>query len=195
METAPVKLRVTVHDDDQVVIEVADGVHPHAAPSMLHRIARTIYTSQVEEAVEQGGVIPKSDRDEAFAGPEWEAFATRFREDAAPMIEDSALTLSLVPEDTDVKFSVELGYSIMLNKPIVLLVVPGQRVPEKLVLLADDVVLWDPLAEGYQEQVAARIQDLSDRFEEYGWEGNWVTVGDDGSTQRQERYETRADEG
>lgn len=65
-------------------------------------------------------------------------------DDIVAQVEQSACTVSLVPSGgVDAKFAVELGVSVMLDKPIILIVVPGQRVPSRLARLADDIVEWD----------------------------------------------------
>lgn len=61
-----------------------------------------------------------------------------------PKLEQSAVTFSMVPRgDADVKYAVELGLSIMMDKPIVLLVQPGAKLPSRLVRVADDIVEID----------------------------------------------------
>lgn len=78
--------------------------------------------------------------------PEFRKFATLVRKELIPMIDSSAITLSLLPKPEnydDVKYAVELAYSILLDKPIILLVSPGQRVPEHLVRVADRIVEVD----------------------------------------------------
>lgn len=52
--------------------------------------------------------------------------------------------VSLVPtEQTDIKFALELGVAIMLDKPIIAVVRPGTRVPAKLVAVADELLEMD----------------------------------------------------
>jgi hypothetical protein len=75
---------------------------------------------------------------------EFEAYAERVLTELVPKIEDSAVTVSLVPSGpSDVKFAVELGLSIMLDKPIIAVVDPGAEVPAKLVQVADEIVEAD----------------------------------------------------
>ncbi len=55
------------------------------------------------------------------------------------------MTVSLVPKGpADMKFAVELGLSIMLDKPFIAVVAPGQEVPAKLRAVADRIVVWEP---------------------------------------------------
>ena len=84
--------------------------------------------------------------DNPFEDPQWKEYAAHVRETLIPMIKDSAVTLSLVPSDNvpDPKFAVELGYMIMLDKPIIAIVNPGSKVPLKLVKVADEIVEGAP---------------------------------------------------
>lgn len=76
-------------------------------------------------------------------GPEFDEFSRRCREELLPKIKDSDICMSIVPNDTDIKFAVELGLSIMLNKPIVALIPPGRKIPEKLARVVDRFVELD----------------------------------------------------
>jgi nucleoside 2-deoxyribosyltransferase len=62
-----------------------------------------------------------------MSDPQWEQFVHNVREDAVKKIESSAFVMSVVPEaeDVDIKFCVELGLAIMLDKPILAVVQPG----------------------------------------------------------------------
>jgi hypothetical protein len=76
--------------------------------------------------------------------PDWVAYERRVRDELLPKLEGSALTISLVPRGpTDVKFAVELGLSIMLDKPIIAVVVPGAHMSERLARVADAIIEAD----------------------------------------------------
>ncbi len=94
--------------------------------------------------------------------PDVRAWAQRVVDELLPMLEDSALTISVVPDQAgvdDIKFAVELGLSIMLDKPIILAVVPGRPVPAKLAKLADGIVEFDVDRDpaGTQRRIAAEV--------------------------------------
>jgi hypothetical protein len=79
-----------------------------------------------------------------------------------PKLADSAITISLVPEsrEGDVKFWVELGASIMLDKPLIAVLLGDAPIPAKLALVADEIVhvshgLDDPTS---QADLMAAIQ-------------------------------------
>lgn len=89
----------------------------------------------------------------------WDDFVQHVRRDAIEKITDSAFVCSLVPRsggEADVKFAVELGLSIMLDKPILAVVMPGAEVPEKLRRVADEIVEADvDVEEGRRALMAA----------------------------------------
>lgn len=75
--------------------------------------------------------------------PRFKAWTERMRDDLLPKIEASAMTVSICPSSgdrVDIRFAIELGLSIMLDKPIVVAVPPGVKVPERLVRVADEIV-------------------------------------------------------
>lgn len=76
--------------------------------------------------------------------PDFVEWAERTRAHLVPLVADADATVSLVPQGpADIKFAVELGLSIMLNKPIIAVVRPGQEVPPRLRLVCDAVVMWE----------------------------------------------------
>jgi len=94
---------------------------------------------------------------------EFRRYARRIVDDVVPKIQDSAVTVSLVPRgEADIKFAVELGLSIMLDKPIIAVIPPGTQVPEHLLRVADRIVDGDIMAEPERlaEAVAATIAEL-----------------------------------
>jgi nucleoside 2-deoxyribosyltransferase len=82
--------------------------------------------------------------------------------DLRPMISDSAYAISLISgKEPDAKQAVELGFMILLDKPIVLAVVPGVKVPERLARCADEIVEVDlEDFEGTQRSLQAAMERL-----------------------------------
>lgn len=76
-----------------------------------------------------------------------------------PMLQDSEVVASFVPDgETDVKFALETGLAIMLDKPIILVVGPGVRVPAKLLRVADAVVEGDMSTEQGRQSLLERLK-------------------------------------
>lgn len=91
---------------------------------------------------------------------EWREWERNVREDLIPKLRGSALSLVLAPGDEpDVKAAVELGMSILMGKPIVVFVVPGRPVPDKLVKLADAVIEADPETEHGKDEIQRVIRE------------------------------------
>lgn len=98
-----------------------------------------------------------------FEHPAARAWAQRVVDEVLPMIRDSAASVSIVPDlagVTDIKFAVELGLSIMLDKPIILAVAPGRAIPERLARVADEIIELDTVD---QQSTAKRLRAAIDR--------------------------------
>lgn len=93
------------------------------------------------------------------------AWFAHVEDELIPMITNSAITISLVPTGkADIKFAVELGLCIMLDKPIIAVVTPGRRIPDHLRRVADEIVeiadIHSPIA---QQQLTAAIKRITGR--------------------------------
>lgn len=89
-------------------------------------------------------------------------WAHRFEREVLPKIKNSTIGISIAPTDGDfdVKFAVELGAMIMLDKPILVIAAVGQVIPPKLMAIAHRVVYADMTTEAGQEAVMAAIQEM-----------------------------------
>lgn len=82
--------------------------------------------------------------DDPFQDPAWLEYADHVREELIPMIKDSSITMALYTgKDPDPKQAVELGYMVLLDKPIITVVPPGTPVPNKLAIVSDAIVEAD----------------------------------------------------
>jgi hypothetical protein len=74
--------------------------------------------------------------------PSVERWVQHVVDEMVPKMRSSAAAIHLVPESTeiDVKFCVELGAAIMLDKPIIAVALGRRQVPAKLAAIADDIV-------------------------------------------------------
>jgi hypothetical protein len=80
-----------------------------------------------------------------FTGTDWDAFAKDVQDGLLPKLSDSALGLCLVPTGrTDAKFAVELGFLVMMDKPIIAVIDPDTAVPAKLRAVADVLIIGRP---------------------------------------------------
>jgi hypothetical protein len=93
-------------------------------------------------------------------------------EGMAPKMADSTLVTQIVPREGDysegdVKFWVELGACIMMNKPVVAIAETGQVLPPKLELIADEIVYIDPgdlVSQESADRIKAGMERLVDRL-------------------------------
>jgi nucleoside 2-deoxyribosyltransferase len=103
-------------------------------------------------------------------GPEFDKWAQRIKREVAPKVDESAVFVSLTPadpEDLDIKFAVELGMAIMLDKPIVAVIPVGKKVPAKLAAVVDRFVEadYDNLSD-LTERLGNEVQDILEDLDE-----------------------------
>lgn len=97
----------------------------------------------------------------------WDDFVKHTRESTMESMFESSMVMSLVPtseDKVDVKFAVELGMAIMMNKPIVAVAQPGTPIPPKLRQIADRIIeLSDDLdtSEG-RDELAKVLREIVD---------------------------------
>lgn len=96
---------------------------------------------------------------EWWQDPDAKAFLAEAADRLPKLIGGSKVSISIVPDDVDPKFAVELGYMIMLNKPIIVVVPPGRSVPDKLAQVADRIVQWTDSI-GTQHAIIDAMQGL-----------------------------------
>ena len=67
-------------------------------------------------------------------------FIRHVREHLVPRISDTNVMIALHTGTVDVKFALELGVCVLLDKPLFACVRPGTPVPEKLAKIADKFI-------------------------------------------------------
>lgn len=100
--------------------------------------------------------------------PEMLAYMAHARDDLIPKLKDSAVTISLIPTEDgpDIKFATELGLSIMMNKPIICVVMPGAKVPDALRRAAVAVIEGDMATDESREALKDAILAIMSRLTE-----------------------------
>ncbi len=99
---------------------------------------------------------------------DWDGIVRHARKDLLPKLERSAFVLSIAPGgEPDAKYCIELGMSIMLDKPILIVVPAGHPVPRRLRRVADEIVELpaeaDMDTEAGQELVMAAITRMMEK--------------------------------
>jgi hypothetical protein len=90
--------------------------------------------------IENGGQL--ADRDPFRDEPTVVAWAQNVLDNMVPALENSGFVVSLLPTRGigDVKYWVELGAGIMMDKPLIVVAVAGAKLSQKLIAVADEVV-------------------------------------------------------
>jgi hypothetical protein len=89
-------------------------------------------------------------------------FARWVNEQVTEPMRDSLAVTTLWSGDPDWKICLETGAAILLDKPIILVVLPGTKVPAKLALVADDII--ESGADGPNKETARRIGEALRRI-------------------------------
>lgn len=100
-----------------------------------------------------------------WESPAAKAWIARVYDDMAPKMEGSEVVAQLVPDtpEADVKFWVELGASIMMDKPIVAIVMKGQSIPKKLEMIADEVIHIEEMNSEAADKLQAAFERVAPR--------------------------------
>ena len=93
--------------------------------------------------------------DNPFESPEWLQLAAAARESLEPIVRDSAVAISLYSGSVDPKLALELGYMVLLDKPIIAVVSPGAKAPAKLIAVADEILELAPDDPSFAERLTA----------------------------------------
>lgn len=100
---------------------------------------------------------------EWWKDPEWKEYADHVMNDMVPMLSESSMTFSIYPTSGhgDVKYWVELGASIMMDKPIIVIVHPGVSISERLKRVADHVLYADMNDDASREKLVDRLEQIA----------------------------------
>ncbi len=80
------------------------------------------------------------DYEKVWASKEWKEYARRAHDELHPKIKDSAITVQLFSDEPDPKVAIELGYSLLLGKPLLILKHVDHEVPVHLGRIAEGVL-------------------------------------------------------
>jgi hypothetical protein len=113
----------------------------------------------------------KQRKSSPYDAPEFRQWADDMRKRLIPKMEESASVLMIAPnmsEKFDIEFALQIGASILLEKPLILLVHSGRTIPPKLRAIADRVIVsdLDPVsmnAADIQDQIKQAITDFGDQ--------------------------------
>jgi len=98
----------------------------------------------------------------------WADYSERFRREVFPHLVLSAVSLSFIGsgQGIDVKQAAELGAILLLDKPLIVVCVPGATISSRLRRAADVVIEdWSPDNQAAQDQLAAAVKSLGIEME------------------------------
>lgn len=91
---------------------------------------------------------------------EFKRFARRATKFLRPKIASSAHVIVVAPDqsEADVKIALEIGYTILLDKPLIVFKPPGRTVAPRLLRIADKVIEVDMKDEAAMERAADELK-------------------------------------
>ena len=109
-----------------------------------------------------------TNKNNPFESDDFKRWADDMRKRLIPKMAESASVLMIAPnmsEKFDIEFALQIGASILLEKPLILLVHAGRTIPPKLLAIADKVIEADMDittmdSEKIQRQLRQAMQDL-----------------------------------
>lgn len=89
-------------------------------------------------------------------------FLDRFEREVLPELKTSAITVGIFSGEVDAKMCLEIGASVLLEKPLIMLVTKGAYIPVKLRALATEIVevTW-PMNERDEAATQAALKRVS----------------------------------
>lgn len=89
-------------------------------------------------------------------------FAKRVMDEMVPAMHGSAYVITIAPKggEADVKLAVEIGFAILMDKPLIVFVPKGRAVGERLARIADHVLEADMTTEAGQKEAMNKLRIL-----------------------------------
>lgn len=110
----------------------------------------------------------KSRRDNPYDSDDFKRWADTMRARLIPKMADSAHVLMIAPnmsEQFDIEFALQIGASILLEKPLILLVDKTRTIPPKLRAIADRIIETD--LDNMTMDAPAIQQQLQQAFDDF----------------------------
>lgn len=102
--------------------------------------------------------------DDLTARADWQDWIGAWTRDVLPHLEGSKIAVVTYAGKREPKMALEIGYSILLNKPIVVIHMPGVSVPPELSRVAHSVIEGNTFTELGRRALAARLKRVVDEL-------------------------------
>jgi nucleoside 2-deoxyribosyltransferase len=98
------------------------------------------------------------DMEDFTTDPRWQEWAGRIRSETLPALQRSKVALIMYSGTHEPKMAVELGYAILLGKPIIVAHMPQTPPPWKLQKIANYVLECDNTTEEGKQDFGRRLE-------------------------------------
>lgn len=102
--------------------------------------------------------------------PNFQRLVEHCQQHLIPQMKASDLSVSICPmgpEGCDVKFALELGFAIMLDKPMIAAIRPGTKIPEKLARVVDRFVECDFADADTAQRISEAVSEMEPLMQEH----------------------------
>lgn len=92
---------------------------------------------------------------------DWKEFVAHVKKTLVPQIKDTNVFLAMAPpddKDIDIKMAVEIGLCILLDKPLIVIAPEGRHMHERLLRIADHVIIADVTTEEGRESIGEKLR-------------------------------------
>ncbi len=97
--------------------------------------------------------------------PGFRRYAKHFLKNVRPEIARSSYFVAIAPQGTcaDVQMATEIGMAIMLDKPLIVIAPEGRHVAERLLRIADHVIVGNADTDAGREEIARKLEALTNQ--------------------------------
>jgi hypothetical protein len=111
---------------------------------------------------------PPLTTEELFALPEMQEFLRHAQEDMFPKLQNSVMTFAIFDENkVDAKIALELGATILFDKPLIVVADKNKLIPARLLRIADaviDIEDWKNNPEKAREIITRTLLKIRERY-------------------------------
>jgi|SRR5580698_6346859 hypothetical protein len=91
--------------------------------------------------------------DDIYDDPELQAYLRHAETEMIPKMKESAFAITIGSDTPDIKLCLEIGAAVLLDKPLIVVMPKGKRVPVNLRRVASAIIEGDPGEPDIQEKL------------------------------------------